>query len=147
MNRDNLVECGRCGSDASYLTKITEEITLELCYGCGFQTHTILSDKKNSFLEEQMEILPDLYKSLIVEDEEGKIWIPTFINVEDKGMVFAEGTSKDDWRWSAVKAIPIEEGDREKFKGKFFKPDMDSKKYYLENDFMDALSYVGLLPE
>lgn len=147
MTKDDLIECGRCGSDASYVNKIGNGITLELCYGCGFQTSSVMSSKNSKFLEEQMEVLPDLYKSLIVEDEEGKIWIPTFIDVEDKGMIFAEGTSKEDWKWSAVKSVPIEEEDKVKFKGKFFKPDMDSKKYFLENDFMDALSYIGLLPE
>ena len=39
-----------------------------------------------------MEILPELYKSLMVEDETGKIWMPSMVNIPDKGMVFTDGT-------------------------------------------------------
>ncbi len=45
-------------------------------------------------------------------------------------MVFAEGRSTEDWKWSAVQA---KEG----------KPDMTTKQEFEERDFMEALDYVG----
>jgi len=54
-------------------------------------------------------------------------------------MVFANGNGRYDWGWSAVKAIPDEE--------KEFKMDMTTLSNYKERDFMDALSYIGVLPE
>jgi hypothetical protein len=45
-------------------------------------------------------------------------------------MVFAEGTSTTDWKWSAVKS-------------KDGKTDMTTKKEFEERDFMEALDYVG----
>ena len=72
--------------------------------------------------------------------------MPTTINLEDKGMVFADGTSKNNWRWAGVKAVPIEDEEKEKYKDKKFKPDMSTIQHFEERDFMEALSYIGVLP-
>ena len=41
--------------------------------------------------EEQMEILPELYKDLKHEDKNGQIWFPSTVNLPKQGMVFANG--------------------------------------------------------
>ena len=73
MNTDKLEKCPRCGSDACYSQKINKEITNFMCYGCGFQSNSLMK-KEGQFLEEQIEILPELYKDLIYEDEKGQSW-------------------------------------------------------------------------
>jgi hypothetical protein len=81
MQYDNLIECSRCSSDACYTQEITPEVKLEFCYGCGFQSHSLMKPG-TEFFTEQLALLPDLYKSLIEEEEEtGKVWMPSFINV------------------------------------------------------------------
>lgn len=138
MNFDELKKCSRCDSDACYSQEVNKEITIELCYGCGFQCNSIMVSG-SQFLQEQMEVLPELYKELIDEEEDsGKIWVPTHVNVKDKGTVFAIGSSRDDWAWAGVKAIPDEE--------KGFKTDMSTIKYFRERDFMEALSYIQVIP-
>ena len=87
MNKDNLIVCKRCGSDACYTQKVGK-ITLYSCYGCCFQTSTIMK-RGEKFFEEQMDILPDLYKALLGEDEDGLIWMPQTVNLPQNGMVFA----------------------------------------------------------
>ena len=147
MNFDELKECSRCGSDACYVQEVTKEITLEMCYGCGFISNSLMK-QGNDFFKEQMEVLPELYKALLDEEEDtGKIWMPSTINVEDKGMVFADGTARDNWRWGAVKAVPVAKEESEKYKGKKYRPDMSTIKHYEERDYMEALSYIGVLPE
>ena len=107
MKYDELKECTRCGSDACYTQEVTKDINIEMCYGCGFQSNSIIK-KGNEFFNQQFENLPELYKELMDEEEDtGKIWMPTIINLKDKGMVFADGTNRDNWRWAAVKAIPV----------------------------------------
>jgi hypothetical protein len=109
----------------------------------------------HEFYMQQMKTLPELYKDLAWTDPEtGLIWLPNTINVEDKGMVFANGTNISNWRWAAVKAIEIPEEDRSKHPipgkpGEFMKYKMDMKnmKTFEERDYMDALSYIGILPE
>jgi len=147
MNFDALKECSRCGSDACYSQEINKEISIELCYGCGFQSNTIMTSG-SQFLSEQMELLPELYKELMDEEEEtGKIWMPTTVNLQDKGMVFADGTSRMNWRWAGVKAIPIPEEEKLPNNDRSYKPDMSTIKHFEERDFMEALSYIGVLPK
>lgn len=148
---DNLVICDRCGSDACYKQEVNLDINLYWCYGCGFTSNTAMKTD-SEFLKEQMEILPELYKSLMVEDEAGKIWMPSMVNIPDKGMVFADGTGSTNWRWAAVLATAVKEEEKEKFKLKSggyaeWKMDMSTIKHFNENDYMEALSYIGILPE
>jgi hypothetical protein len=147
---DNLVICERCGSDACFMQEINDKIKLYHCMGCGFQANTIMT-RGSEFLKEQIEILPELYKELMVEDENGTIWMPSTVNIPSKGMVFANGTNKNNWQWAAVKAIPMPEDEKAKFKSKGkeyeWKMDMETLKLYPEHDYIEALSYIGVLPE
>tara|TARA_B100001094_G_C18154665_1_gene785695 strand:+ start:1243 stop:1716 length:474 start_codon:yes stop_codon:yes gene_type:complete len=149
---DSLTFCSRCGSDACYVQEVNDKIKIYMCYGCGFTTNSLMKVGE-PFFEEQMETLPNLYKALMVEDENGLVWMPSTVNIHDKGMVFANGKNKDDWSWGAVKAISVKEEEKEKFPipnkpGEFYKWRMDMKnvKSYKEKDYMDALSHIGALP-
>jgi len=123
---EKLVDCTRCGSNAC--SEITNDrITIWICMGCGFTANNTINDKNVS----EMEVtLPELYKALKYKDEGGKYWYPNSVVLEDKSMVFAEGTSVEEWKWSAVQS-------------KDGKPDMTTKKEYPEREFMDALEYIG----
>ncbi len=74
--------------------------------------------------------MPELFKALCFTDEKEYNWYPIVVTLEDKSMVFAEGTSVEDWKWSAVQS---KEG----------KADMTTKQEFVERDFMDALEYIG----
>lgn len=150
---DNLVICSKCGSDACYMEEINQDIKTYFCYGCGFQTNSLMKEGEN-FYEEQINILPELYKDLLNKDDDGHVWMPTTINVPDKGMVFANGPSKDDWGWAAVKAVPVSEEEKEKYpipgkKDQYYewRMAMDTIQMFPEREFMEALSYIGVLPE
>ena len=153
MNSDKLTTCPRCGSDACYEQKIDDKISTHFCYGCGFQNNSLMKEGEE-FMEEQMEILPELYKDLIFEDEKGRNWLPSTINLPKQGMVFANGSTSKNWKWAAVKAIEVKEEEKEKYpipgkKKKYYehRMDMETMKLFEERDFMDALSYIGVLPK
>ena len=102
----------------------------------------------SEFYNEQLITLPELYKDLAWEDPETNlIWIPNTINLPESGMVFANGASKNEWSWAGVKAIKLEEGDEAKVEGQTNKMEMSTLKSFTERDYMDALSYIGVLPE
>ena len=150
---DNLVICPRCGSDACYIEEVTKEITTHFCYGCGFQSNSLMKEGED-FYNQQITVLPELYKDLFFTDEEGKIWMPSSVNLPQQGMVFANGSSKEDWGWAAVKAIPVLEEEKTKYPilGKQdeyyeWRMDMTTLKMFPERDYMDALSYINVLPE
>ena len=153
MNSDKLEVCSRCGSDACFVNEVNENVKTYQCFGCGFQSNTLMQ-KGEEFFEEQIERLPNLHKELMGEDEDGKIWMPTTINLPEKGMVFADGANSKEWKWAAVKAVPVTEEEKEKFpipgkKGKFYKwrMDMSTIKHFEERDFMEALSFIKVIPE
>ena len=147
---DNLTTCNRCSSDACYVQEVNQDVKLYFCYGCGFQANTAMK-RDSEFLKEQMEVLPELYKELMGEDENGTIWMPSVVNIPDKGMVFADGPNGQQWQWAAVKATLMSEEEKTKFKEKGkeydYKMDMTTLTHFSERDFIEALTYIGVLPE
>ena len=150
---DNLIICARCGSDACYVDEVNQDIKTYFCYGCGFQTNSLMKDG-DVFYERQLEILPELYKDLINKDDDGHIWMPSTVNIPTQGMIFANGSSLSDWGWAAVKAVPVLEEEKEKYpilgkEGQYYewRMDMTTLQMFPERDFIEALSYIGALPE
>ena len=150
---DNLIICTRCGSDACYVDEVNQDIKTYFCYGCGFQTNSLMKDG-DVFYERQLEILPELYKDLLNKDDDGHIWMPSTVNIPTQGMIFANGSSLSDWGWAAVKAVPVLEEEKEKYpilgkEGQYYewRMDMTTLQMFPERDFIEALSYIGVLPE
>lgn len=150
---DNLIICDRCGSDACYVDEVNQDIKTYFCYGCGFQTNSLMKEGED-FYEQQSSVLPELYKDLFYKDEHGKIWMPSSVNIPTQGMVFANGSSSSNWKWAAVKSIPVKKEEQTKYpipgkKGQYYehRMDMSTLKEFPERDYMEALSYIGVLPE
>ena len=150
---DNLIICARCGSDACYVDEVNQDIKTYFCYGCGFQTNSLMKDG-DVFYERQLEILPELYKDLLNKDDDGHIWMPSTVNIPTQGMIFANGSSLSDWGWAAVKAVSVLEEEKEKYpilgkEGQYYewRMDMTTLQMFPERDFIEALSYIGALPE
>ena len=150
---DNLIICTHCGSDACYVDEVNQDIKTYFCYGCGFQTNSLMKEGE-VFYERQLEVLPELYKDLLSKDTNGNIWMPTTVNVPEKGMIFANGSAKEQWAWAAVKAVKVTEEEKEKYpilgkEGQYYewRMDMTTLKEYPEREFMEALSYIEILPE
>jgi hypothetical protein len=147
---DNLMICSRCGSDACYTQEVNDKIKSYYCYGCGFQTNSLMM-KNERYFEEQMELLPNLYKELMGEDEEGKIWMPSMVNLPKTGMVFANGRNASEWKWAAVKAVEVTEEEKSKYpipgkKDEYYeyRMAMETLEEFEENNYMDALEYIGV---
>ena len=150
MSKDKLNICSRCGSDACYEQELGKEYKVSQCYGCGFTTNTLMK-KDSEFLKEQLEILPELYKDLIHIDDKGYHWMPTAINNPEQGMIYADGKTHQNWKWSVVKAIKILEEDKKKYpipnkEEEYYEYKMDTStlKQFNERDFIEALDYIGV---
>jgi hypothetical protein len=153
MQHEEIINCPKSGGDLCYKVQVAPEIYNYMSLSCGFWTNSFMTEGHEFYLQ-QMETLPELYKDLAWTDSEtGLIWLPNTINVEDKGMIFANGTNALSWKWAAVKAIKVSEEDKEKHPipgkpGEFMKYRMDMKNMQLfeERDYIEALSYIGILP-
>jgi hypothetical protein len=152
---DNLITCPcERKSNACYINEVQNTpIKTFQCYGCGFMSNTLMKEGEQ-FLNEQLEILPELYKDLMWEDNDGKLWMPSYTSGPNSGTVFAMGISKANWRWGATKSIDILEEEKHKYPipnkpGEFYKKraDMSTLKTFDKYDFIEALDYVGVFPE
>tara|TARA_B100000287_G_C20576254_1_gene758581 strand:- start:107 stop:598 length:492 start_codon:yes stop_codon:yes gene_type:complete len=158
MDLDNLVECPCCGSDACSKTPINNlesGINSYLCWTCGFTTNDLL-EHESDFEKENYGLTAELIKDLKQVHINIKglqlAWYPKVINLQEKGMVFPEWNKRiKDWKWAAVKAIPVLEAEREKYPdplnpGEYYKFRMDMKqiKRFQKLEFMDAAEEIGL---
>ena len=144
INKDQLVE-GPFGSNACYEQSFEhegQEIKTWLCFGSGFTTSTLMT-KGSPTVTTALETSPELYKDLMHEDNNGRIWLPATITLPEKGMVFIDGTNKKDWKWAAANAVPLQEGDKKIAENQTHKMDMKNVKYFEQKDFMDALETIG----
>jgi hypothetical protein len=154
MQHEEIINCPKSGGDLCYKVQVAPEIYTYMSISCGFWTNSFMKEDHEFYIQ-QMETLPELYKDLAWTDSEtGLIWLPNTINEQTKGMVFANGTNASNWKWAAVKAIEIPKKEQKKHPipgkpGEFMKYRMDMKnmKTFEERDYMDSLSYIGILPE
>jgi hypothetical protein len=149
--KDSLKPCPCGKSNACYEQRINSFISAELCWTCGFTTNSLMIDGQK-FLKEQFSKLPELYKDIAWKDSKNRKWIPKVVNIQNQGMVFLNGTSLEDVRWSAVLAMLISEEEKHLFPipgtKEFYthKMDMTTKKDFDRYDYIGALSYIGVLP-
>ena len=93
---------------------------------------------------EQLEVLPELYKDLVFIDDQNRNWIPSTINVPDKGMIFINGTDVYNWKWNASLATEIPKEDLDRFpEGTTHRIDQTNAKEFGEREFIEALDYIG----
>jgi hypothetical protein len=145
---DNLVTCQKCKAPESCYTQPMNEFhKVYVCFSCGFQTNDLMREGEFNFEDYEQE-LPELYKDIKHTDEDGKVWYPNVINVDGKGTVFANGTSKDEWEWSGILSVPLTEEEKEsqRFKGKKYKSDSKTLKSF-GKDYFGACDYVGLFDD
>ena len=154
MQHEEIINCPKSGGDLCYKVQVAPEIYNYMSISCGFWTNSFMKEG-HEFYMQQMETLPELYKDLAWTDPKtGLIWLPNTINLPEQGMIFANGQNASNWKWAAVKAIEIPKDERKEVMGKIQTHKMDMKKMDMKNlksfeerDYMDALSYIGILPE
>jgi hypothetical protein len=154
MNYEEIIDCPKSGGDLCYKIQVTPDINNFMSLSCGFYTNSLMKEGEE-FYQQTIESLPELHKDLAWKDPKTDlIWLPNVINEQSKGMIFANGTSIRDWHWAAVKAIKLTEEERKKYpipgkNGEYMKYRMDMKNLtpFHERDYLEALSYIGIIPE
>lgn len=153
IQTDGLMKCPKTGGDFAYYKEVGNGVYLYNSLSSGYWTNSLMTEG-SEFYEEQMEILPELYKDCRWEDPKtGLVWFPQTINIPNLGLVFLSGRNKEEIAWGAVRAIPVKEEEKKKFpikgkQGEFykFKPDMENIIYFPhENGFISALNYIDAL--
>jgi hypothetical protein len=109
---------------------------------------------ENEFdFESYEEALPELYKDIKSVDDQKRVWYPITINIQERGTVFANGSNVEDWNWSGVQSVEVNEEEKGKFKipgtEEFYayKTDIKTLKNFPKKDFIEALDYIGFFNE
>jgi hypothetical protein len=153
MQHEEIINCPKSGGDLCYKVQVAPEIYNYMSLSCGFWTNSFMTED-HEFYMQQMETLPELYKDLAWKDPKtGLVWLPNTINNPEEGMIFANGSDISNWKWAAVKAIKIPKKEQKNHPipgkpGEFmkFKMDMKNMRLFEERDYIEALSYIGVLP-
>ena len=153
MQHEEIIDCPKSGGNLCYKVQVAPEIYNYMSLSCGFWTNSFMTED-HEFYMQQMETLPELYKDLAWKDPQtGLIWLPNTINNTEQGMIFANGSGVSNWKWAAVKAVKIPKKEQKNHPipgkpGEFMKFKMDMKNMHLfeERDYIEALSYIGILP-
>jgi hypothetical protein len=151
--KDNLITCPMTKEPLCYVTEVAPGINNYMSLASGYFTNSLMIEGED-FYNEQIELLPELYKQLAWKDPETEmIWLPQSINLPSSGMVFINGTSTEDWEWVGVLATKVGEDEKEKYpipgkKGEFYeyKMDMKTMKKFGKGGFIDSLDYIGVMP-
>jgi hypothetical protein len=140
---DKLVACSHCSSDACYEHK-HQGITIWSCMGCGFTTNELMINE-SELVKQTEEVMPELYKDLRFVDDKNQVWYPTVINIDDKGTVFVNGTTVNNWGWAGIKSVETTDEEKEKLKGAKYKSDPKTLKMFNKQSFDEACAYIGLI--
>ncbi len=138
--QEKLVDCKRCKSNACSEV-IGENYKMWLCMTCGFTSSPGSTKAHKAEIEST---LPEIYKALVFEDEDGLNWYPTSVNlIRTNGMVYVDGTSTEDWKWAAVPSRKLKLKEKLKYPENVTHTlDMPKKKLFEQNEFMDAMDWI-----
>jgi hypothetical protein len=99
---------------------------------------------------EYQSMVPNLFRDIKFIDSEGFVWYPNTVIKEGVGIVFPDGTNKEDWKWAVALHIPVKEEEKERFRkadGTYhkYKTDMKNVMHFDQGYFSKALEALGFL--
>ena len=87
MQYDEIIECPKSGGDLCYKIEVSADITQYMSLSCGFWSNTLLK-VDSDFYNEQMELLPELYKALAWLDTKTDLSKVSLVPIIDNWIVF-----------------------------------------------------------
>lgn len=125
-----------------------------MCMDSGF-TSTTLNTEDSPIIDSYEETTAELIKELKWIDPETKlIWYPMVLNFPSFGIIFPDGSSKDDWQWMAAPAVDIPEADRKKYPipgqtDQFYtrKINMEAGRKFSSDQFYQAAKFLGFIQQ
>ena len=147
--KDQLTTCRKCASPLCYERHNDTLISWD-CLQCGFTTNTLFIDNTEAVLSYES-MLPSLFRDIKFIDSDSFVWYPSTVTKEGVGIIFPDGSSKEDWKWAFARHIPVTEAEKERFKKKDeegyhkFKTDMKNVIHFDQQYFSQALEAAGLI--
>ena len=93
--KEQLTTCRKCGSPLCYERHNDTLISWD-CLQCGFTTNTLFIDNTEAVLSYES-MLPSLFRDIKFIDSDSFVWYPSTVTKEGVGIIFPDGSSKEDW--------------------------------------------------
>lgn len=143
---NSFVVCPHCESNLCYHQDMGNGVEAMTCLSCGFTTTNQML--KGSETEKAVTAKnPSLYKDLSYTDIHGFVWYPGVVTVPGVGMVYIDGTSKEDWEWVATPFRKLTR--RERRSGRFGNQEYvvvsAQTKRFGKEGYIQALNFLGLV--
>ena len=157
METNNTITCPHCSGDRCYTESHSiedMEVSSYMCMDCGYTT-TTLNLEGSEVLNAYEEVTPQLIIDLKwIDPQTNLVWYPTVLNFPSTGIVFADGTSAQNWGWTAAPAVDIPKKEQSKYPvpgqpGKFYerRVDMEQAKKFAPSEFCEACKSIGMVAE
>lgn len=159
-NEPAKITCPHCGGEHCFEENQTipgtgdtdQSVTSWMCLDCGY-TSTTLNEEGSELISQYEESTAELIKDLRwVNPDTNLVWYPIVLNFPTFGIIFPDGSSKDEWRWMAAPAVDIPQADQQKYPipgqpGKFYtkRVDMGAGVHYDNDKFYDACKFIGFV--
>jgi len=141
---DNLVKCPHCEAEMCYEYHNPQYIQW-MCFNCGYGSTSHMV-KDSDFVKSSKEVLPELIKDLEFTDENDFVWYPSTINIPEKGILFPNGSNKDNWMWAVAPLTLITKEEKSRFpKKQTHKVDLSNMQYFPREEFARAVTTLNEL--
>lgn len=150
------VLCPHCGSHECFVE--TQElpdktvVDSSMCMECGYTT-TTLNVEGSAIVQQIEDTTAELIKDLRwVDPNTNLVWYPIVLNFPSFGIIFPDGTNKDEWSWRAAPAVDVSAEEVEKYPipgrpGEFYsrRIDMSQGQLFDRKDFYSACKFLGFI--
>ena len=137
------INCPICKSKNCF-ESIDKDVTSYLCLSCGYTSNSLLKQDSDS-MDEIMKTTPQLVKDLQIYDFTRELyWIPTVINMGDRGIIYPEGTT-DSWKWKYAKVVDVPEDERDQYEGHDKRLDLENPQKFGQFEFTNACMAMGII--
>lgn len=150
------IKCPHCGEHECFedIQALSEKefVKSYMCTSCGY-TSTSLNAEGSEMIKQYEESTAELIKDLRwVDKSNNQVWYPIILNFPSYGIIFPDGTSKNNWRWTAAPAVDIALEEQSKYPipgqpDQFYTRRVDMKLgQSFENDnFYGACKFIGFI--
>lgn len=152
------IKCPHCGGPDCF--EDTQRIDLEtevsswMCVNCGY-TSTTQNLVDSELIKQYEEITPELMADLRwIDPQTNLVWYPIVLNFPSTGIIFPDGTSVNDWGWTAAPAVDIPVAEQKKYPipnqpGQYYtrRIDMESGRFFIPSAFYDACKFIGFIQD
>lgn len=159
-NEPGKITCPHCGGEHCFEENQTipsngdseQLVTSWMCLDCGY-TSTTLNEEGSDIITGYEESTAEIIKDLKwVDPETTLVWYPIVLNFPSFGIIFPDGTSRDDWSWTAAPAVDIPAEEQNKYPipgqtGQYYtrRIDMTVGKKFDSDKFYDACHFIGFI--